>query len=73
MEAKRLKNMHPDEILLKEFLLLLEKLAGDISFSPRRINEIVHCKLSADLHLAKALEASEGFWLRLQLIGNHAN
>ena len=41
-----LKNIHPGEVLLEEFLKPLEisqnKLARDIKVSPRRINEIVY-------------------------------
>lgn len=71
----RLKNIHPGEILLEEFLLPLgvsqNKLARDIDVSPRRINEIVHGKRAitadTDLRLSKALGVSEGFWLGLQM------
>ncbi|KTD63886.1 HigA family addiction module antitoxin [Legionella spiritensis] len=70
----KLKNIHPGEILLEEFLLPMEisqnKLANDIGVSPRRINEIVHGKRSVtadtDLRLSRALGTSEGFWLGLQ-------
>ena len=70
----RLKNIHPGEILLEEFLLPLNisqnKLARDISVPPRRINEIVLGKRSitvdTDLRFSKALGTSEGFWLGLQ-------
>ncbi len=70
----KLKNMHPGEILLEEFLLPMNisqnKLARDIDVPPRRINEIVHGKRSitadTDLRLSRALGTSEGFWLGLQ-------
>lgn len=70
----KLKNIHPGEILLEEFLIPLEisqnKLARDIGVPPRRINEIVHGKRTVtadtDLRFAKALGTSEGFWLGLQ-------
>lgn len=70
----RLKNIHPGEVLLEEFLLPMgisqNKLAIDIGVSPRRINEIVHGKRSVtadtDLRLSRALGTSEGFWLGLQ-------
>jgi addiction module HigA family antidote len=70
----KLKNIHPGEVLLEEFLLPMEisqnKLAKDIDVSPRRINEIVHGKRAVtadtDLRLSKALGTSEGFWLGLQ-------
>lgn len=71
---KNLKNIHPAEVLLEEFLIPLEisqnKLACDIEVPPRRINEIVHAKrgitADTDLRLSRALGTSEGFWLGLQ-------
>jgi len=70
----RLKNVHPGEVLLEEFLLPMElsqnALARVIGVPPRRINEIVLGKrsITADtaLRLAKAFGTSEGFWLGLQ-------
>jgi len=70
----KLKNIHPGEILLEEFLIPLNisqnKLARDIGVSPRRINEIVHgtraITADTDLRLSCALGTSEGFWLGLQ-------
>ena len=70
----KLKNIHPGEILLEEFLIPMEisqnRLARDIEVPPRRINEIVHGKRSVtadtDLRLSRALGTSEGFWLGLQ-------
>lgn len=70
----KLKNVHPGEVLLEEFLLPLgisqNKLARDMQVPPRRINEIVHKLRSitadTDLRLARALGTSEGFWLGLQ-------
>jgi addiction module HigA family antidote len=70
----KLKNIHPGEILLEEFLIPMgisqNKLANDIDVPPRRINEIVHGKRAitadTDLRLACALGTSEGFWLGLQ-------
>jgi addiction module HigA family antidote len=72
---KKLKNIHPGEILLEEFLIPLtisqNKLARDIGVPPRRINEIVLEKRSitadTDLRLSRALGTSEGFWLGLQM------
>lgn len=72
---KKLKNIHPGEILLEEFLSPMEisqnKLARDISVPPRRINEIILGKRSitadTDLRLSRALGTSEGFWLGLQM------
>lgn len=71
---KKLKNVHPGEILLEEFLkpmsISQNELARDIEVPPRRINEIVHGKRSVtadtDLRFACALGTSEGFWLGLQ-------
>ncbi len=70
----KLKNIHPGEILLKEFLEPLgisqNRLARDMQVSPRRINEIVHSSRAitadTDLRLSCALGTSEGFWLGLQ-------
>jgi addiction module HigA family antidote len=72
---KKLKNIHPGEVLFEEFLLPMmisqNMLARDIGVSPRRINEIVHGKRAVtadtDLRLSKALGTSEGFWLGLQV------
>lgn len=69
-----LKNVHPGEILLEEFLLPMDisrnKLAVSINVPPTRIGEIVKGKRSisaeTDLLLSKALGTSEGFWLSLQ-------
>lgn len=74
MSKTKLKNIHPGEILLEEFLLPMDisqnKLARDINVPPRRINEIVHGKRAitadTDLRLARAFGTSEGFWLGLQ-------
>jgi len=71
---KKLKNIHPGEILLEEFLIPMElsqnRLARDIDVPPRRINEIVHGKraVSADtaLRLARYFGTSEAFWMGLQ-------
>lgn len=70
----KLKNVHPGEVLLEEFLIPLSisqnKLANDMQVPPRRINEIVHGLRSitadTDLRLSKAFGTSEGFWLGLQ-------
>ena len=72
--AKRLRNIHPGEILLEEFLEPMEisqnALARATGVPPRRINEIVLGKraLTADtaLRLAAFFGTSEGFWLGLQ-------
>ena len=70
----KLKNIHPGDILLHEFLELMgisqNKLASDISVPPRRINEIVLGKraITADtaLRLTRYFGSSEKFWLGLQ-------
>ena len=70
----KLKNVHPGEILLEEFLVPMElsqnALARAVGVPPRRINEIVLGKrsITADtaLRLARAFGTSEGFWLGLQ-------
>ena len=70
----KLKNVHPGEVLLEEFLVPMNvsqnALARAISVAPRRINEIVLGKraITADtaLRLAKTFGTSEGFWLGLQ-------
>jgi len=71
---KKLPNIHPGEVLLEEFLKLLDisqnKLARAMGVPPRRINEIVHGKraVTADtaIRLARALGTSEQFWMGLQ-------
>ncbi len=70
----KLKNVHPGEVLLEEFLVPMKlsqnALARAIGVPPRRINEIVLGKrsITADtaLRLAKTFGISEGFWLGLQ-------
>ncbi len=69
-----LKNIHPGEILLEEFLMPMElsqnKLAREIGVPPRRINEIVlerrAITADTDLRLSKYFGTSPGFWLGLQ-------
>ena len=66
--------IHPGEILLKEFLepmgISQYRLAKDIGVTPRRINEIVHCRraISADtaLRLGRFFNMEAQFWLNLQ-------
>ena len=70
----KLKNIHPGEILLEEFLIPMRisqnRLARDIGVPPRRINEIVHGKraVTADtaLRLARFFGTKEEFWMGLQ-------
>ena len=71
---KRLRNTHPGEVLLEEFLKPMElsqnAIARAIGVPPRRINEIVLGKrgISADtaIRLAKHFGTSEQFWMGLQ-------
>ncbi len=71
---KRLRNIHPGEILMEEFLKPLNmsqyRLAVDIGVPPRRINEIALGKrgITADtaIRLAKHFGTSEQFWMGLQ-------
>jgi len=71
---KPLKNAHPGEVLLEEFLKPLgvsqNSLARAVNVPPRRINEIVHGKrsVSADtaVRLSRFFGTSEMFWLGLQ-------
>jgi antitoxin HigA-1 len=70
----KLKNIHPGEILLEEFLIPMEisqtRLANSIGVPQRRINEIVLGKrgITADtaLRLAKVFGNSVQFWMGLQ-------
>ena len=73
--TEKLPNVHPGEVLLKEFLEPMEisqnRLAREISVPPRRINEIVLGKraITSDtaLRLARYFGTSERFWLGLQV------
>jgi addiction module HigA family antidote len=70
----KLANVHPGEILLKDFLepmnISQNALARALSVPPRRVNEIVLGKrgITADtaLRLAAFFGTSEGLWLGLQ-------
>lgn len=70
-----LRNPHPGEILLEEFLkpmqLSQNALARAVHVAPRRINEIVLGKrditADTDLRLARYFGLSEGFFLGLQV------
>ena len=72
--TKKIKPIHPGEILMEEFLNPLSvsqyRLSKDISVAPRRINEIVHGvrAVTADtaLRLGKYFKVSPLFWLNLQ-------
>ncbi len=75
MAEKKLKPVHPGEVLLEEFLkplgLSQNRLALSIGVPPRRINEIVLGKrsISADtaLRLGRYFDMSPQFWLGLQM------
>ena len=75
MTEKRMKPLHPGEILSEEFLIPLglsqNKVALDIRVPARRINEIVlgRRRITADtaLRLAKYFNMSAQFWLGLQM------
>ncbi len=71
---KKLKNIHPGEILLEEFLIPLEisayRLSKEISIPQTRISEIIkgRRRITADtaLRLSKFFGNSAKFWLGLQ-------
>jgi antitoxin HigA-1 len=72
---RKLKPVHPGEILTEEFLKPMElsqsRLAQELGVPPRRINEIVLGKrgITADtaLRLARYFGMSAEFWLGLQM------
>lgn len=72
--TRRLKPIHPGEILKHDFLDGYEiseyRLAVDIGVPPRRINEIVHGDraITADtaLRLGRYFHMSPQFWMNLQ-------
>jgi addiction module HigA family antidote len=71
---KKLKNIHPGEVLLEEFLIPLElsayRLSKEISIPQTRISEIIkgNRRITADtaLRLSKFFDNSAKFWLGLQ-------
>ena len=71
---KKIKNIHPGEILQEEFLLPLEisayKLSKDIGIPQTRISSIIkgNRRITADtaLRLSKYFGNSAKFWLGLQ-------
>ena len=71
---KRLKNIHPGEVLHEEFLIPLElsayKLSKDIGIPQTRISEILkgNRRITADtaLRLSRYFGNSAKFWLGLQ-------
>jgi addiction module HigA family antidote len=70
----RIKNIHPGEVLMEEFLIPLKvsayKLAKDVDIPQTRISEIVrgNRRITADtaLRFAKYFGNSAKFWLGLQ-------
>ncbi|HKZ55944.1 MAG TPA: HigA family addiction module antitoxin [Anaerolineales bacterium] len=74
MKEKRLKPVHPGEVLMQEFLrpmgLSQNRLALAIGVHPRRINEIALEKrgITADtaLRLSRFFGTTAQFWLGLQ-------
>jgi antitoxin HigA-1 len=74
MPARKMKVIHPGEILLEEFLIPMKltqyRLAKDINIPARRINEIVHGTrgISADtaLRFEKYFGTTATFWMNLQ-------
>ncbi|MFY8185697.1 MAG: HigA family addiction module antitoxin [Bacteroidia bacterium] len=71
---KKIKNIHPGEILLEEFLIPLEisayRLSKEINIPQTRISEIIkgNRRITADtaLRLSKYFGNSAKFWLGLQ-------
>jgi addiction module HigA family antidote len=74
MTARRLRPIHPGDILPEEFLkpmgISQYRLAKDTNVPARRINEIVHGRRSISpdtaLRLSRYFGLSERFWLNLQ-------
>jgi antitoxin HigA-1 len=70
----KLKNIHPGEVLMQEFLIPLQvsayKLAKDVDIPQTRVSEIVkgNRRITADtaLRLSKYFGNSAKFWLGLQ-------
>ncbi len=75
MKKRKIKPLHPGEVLFEEFLkpmnLSQNRLGIDLGVPPRRINEIVQGKrrVSADtaLRLGRYFGMSPQFWLGLQM------
>ena len=71
---KKLKNIHPGEVLMEEFLIPLEisayRLSKDIGIPQTRISEILkrNRRVTADtaLRLSQYFGNSPKFWLGLQ-------
>ena len=75
MNPKKIKPLHPGEVLAEEFLkpmgISQNRLALEVGVPPRRINEIVLEKrrITADtaLRLGRYFRMSPQFWLGLQM------
>jgi len=73
--AKKLSPIHPDEVLLEDFMkplgLTQYRLAHDIGVTPIRISQIVNGQrsISVDtaMRLARYFGTSAAVWLRLQV------
>ncbi|MCE3229236.1 MAG: higA [Bacteroidetes bacterium] len=71
---KKIKNIHPGEVLQEEFLVPLGitayRLSKEISIPQTRVSEILKCnrRITADtaLRLSKFFGNSAKFWLGLQ-------
>jgi len=71
---EKLRNIHPGEVLLEEFLNPLNitayRLSKDVSIPQTRISQIIHGKrrITADtaLRLSKYFGTTPQFWLGLQ-------
>ncbi|MCL6461548.1 MAG: HigA family addiction module antidote protein [Flavobacterium micromati] len=71
---EKLKNIHPGEILLEEFLIPLEitayRLSKDLKIPQTRISEIIkgNRKITADtaMRLSRYFGNSAKFWLGIQ-------
>ena len=74
-KAKKLRPIHPGEILREEFLeplgISMNRLALDLRVPSNRISEIVHGQRSITIDTAMRLgryfNTSTRFWLNLQL------
>ncbi len=74
MAIKKLSPVHPGEILLEEYLILLgisqNKLGRDLGVPAQRINEIIRGKraitVDTALRLARYFHTTPQFWLNLQ-------
>lgn len=73
--TRKMKPIHPGEILFEEFLkplgLSQNRLGRNLGIPPRRVNEIVHGKrkVTTDtaLRLARYFKTTPEFWLNLQI------